>query len=97
MEGMTHRPMGIHLVHLIAWLAVLLSGCASSQPPYIVLFNSYFPSWIVCAAAGCIAALLMRVLLVRWGIDEFLPFHFLTYLAFAAAVMFLLSLLVFAR
>lgn len=75
----------------------LLAGCAQSRPPYVVVFHSYFPSWIACAAAGCVAALLMRVLLVKWGIDELLPVHFLTYLAFAAAVMFLLSLVLFSR
>jgi hypothetical protein len=89
--------MSIRLVSAAAIAPWFLTGCAQGRPPYVVLFNSYFPSWIACAAAGCIAALIMRVLLVRWGIDELLPVHFLTYLAFAAAVMFLLSLLIFSR
>ncbi|MDH0090293.1 MULTISPECIES: YtcA family lipoprotein [Achromobacter] len=89
--------MSIRLVGAAAITPWILSGCGQARPPYVVLFNSYFPSWIVCAAAGCIAAIIMRVMLVRWGVDEYLPFHFLTYLAFAAAVMFLLSLLIFSR
>lgn len=67
------------------------------MPPYVVVFESYFPSWIVCASAGCIVAVLVRILLVRWDIDEYLPFPLLTYLAIAAVFMFLISLLVFSR
>ncbi|OZI72267.1 hypothetical protein CAL22_13480 [Bordetella genomosp. 12] len=74
-----------------------LAGCSTSRPPYVVVFHSYFPSWIPCAIGGCIAAVLLRVILVRRGLDEYLPLHLLTYLAFAAAVMFMLSLLIFAR
>lgn len=84
-----------------AWTAVvltlLLTGCTSAHPPYVVLFNSYFPSWLLCATIGCIAALIARVVLVRLGIDECLPFPFLVYVSIAAAVMFSISLLVFAR
>ncbi|MGE8658721.1 MAG: YtcA family lipoprotein [Achromobacter sp.] len=89
--------MSIRLVSAVVVAPWFLAGCAQSRPPYVVLFDSYFPSWIACAVAGCLAAIIMRVLLVRAGIDELLPFNFLTYLAFAAAVMFLLSLLIFSR
>jgi len=78
-------------------LPLLLGGCNADRAPYVVLLNSYFPSWLACAVAGCIAALLMRVVLVRCGVDEHLPLRFLAYLSFAAAVMFLLSLSLFAR
>jgi len=75
----------------------LLAGCAGSRPPYVVLFDSYFPSWLLCAVAGCVAAIAMRAVLVRCGVDEYLPLRFLAYLSFAGAVMFLLSLVLFAR
>lgn len=91
------RPGGLRPLLLFVVLLPLLAGCSANRPPYVVLFHSYFPSWIACAAAGCIAAVLLRVVLVRRGVDEYLPLHLLTYLAFAAAVMFLLSLLIFAR
>ncbi|MVW77710.1 YtcA family lipoprotein [Bordetella sp. 02P26C-1] len=76
---------------------LLLAGCSAALPPYVVVFESYFPSWLICAALGCVAALIARVVLVRLGLDEFLPLPFVTYLAIAAIVMFLLSLLLFAR
>lgn len=85
----------------LAFLAVLsvflLAGCGEAQPPYVVLFESYFPSWLVSAAVGCIAALVVRVVLVRWGVHEYLPFPLLTYIAIAAIVMFLISLFIFSR
>lgn len=97
MEDSTARSIGLRGAGLMAGFSFLLTGCSSPLPPYVVLFDSYFPSWLVCFAAGCVAALLMRVLLVRWGVDEYIPFHLLTYLAVAATVAFLLSLLIFAR
>ncbi|RIQ73398.1 hypothetical protein D0839_02780 [Bordetella avium] len=95
--GNMQQPAGHRLITLALWLTPLLTGCAGDRPPYVVLFNSYFPSWLLCATAGCIAALVLRVILVRTGVDEYLPLHLLTYLAFAAAVMFLLSLTIYAR
>lgn len=92
------QSLGRRLLPMAVWLLPLLTGCSATvQPPYVVIFESYFPSWIACAVAGCIAALVLRVVLVRKGIDEYLPLHLLTYLAVAAAVMFLLSLTIFAR
>lgn len=92
------QSLGRRWLPLAVWLLPLLTGCGTTvQPPYVVIFESYFPSWIACAVAGCIAAVLLRVWLVRKGIDEYLPLHLLTYLSVAAAVMFLLSLTVFAR
>lgn len=97
MRSLSNRQIRVGLVCVATVSVVLLSGCATALPPYVVLFESYFPSWLVCAAAGCVAALVARVLLVRLAIDEYLPFPLLTYLAIAAIVMFLLSLLVFSR
>lgn len=97
MRATNNRRIGLGRPWMAVVLTLLLTGCTSAIPPYVVLFNSYFPSWLLCAAIGCIAALLARVVLVRVGIDEYLPFPFLAYASIAAAVMFLISLLVFAR
>lgn len=94
---MSHQRIRTGLIYLALMTPVLLGGCSDSMPPYVVIFESYFPSWLICAALGCVAALIARVLLVRWAIDEYLPFPLLTYLAIAVVVMFLISLLVFAR
>lgn len=85
----------------LPWLALLptllLTGCGIEQAPYIVLFESYFPSWIACAVFGIVCAVILRAVLIHVGIDEYLPFRFPTYLAFALAIMFLSSLLLFSR
>lgn len=81
----------------IAVVAASLAGCTTARAPYVLLFNSYFPSWIICAVAGCIAALLTRVVFVRLDIDEYLPLRVVTYFAVAAGVTFLLSITLFAR
>lgn len=94
---MNRRHRGAARAGLMFGAAQLLAGCSGALPPYVVVFESYFPSWLICAALGCVAALLARVVLVRLGVDEYLPLPFLTYLAMAAIVMFSLSLLIFAR
>jgi len=87
-----------HYRGVLALVAVfLLAGCDGTLPPYVVLFESYFPSWIVSAAVGCIASLLVRVMLIKWGVHEYIPFPLLTYIAIAAIFMFLISILVFSR
>ncbi|CAK7051094.1 hypothetical protein [Kerstersia gyiorum] len=89
--------MAVSFSRLAVLACLLLTGCGGQQAPYIVLFESYFPSWIACATFGCLSAVVLRFGLIRMGIDEHLPLRFLTYLAFALAVMFISSLLVFSR
>lgn len=75
----------------------MLAGCSPRSAPYVTVFDSYFPAWILCAVIGMVGASLARVLLVRWGIDEVLPWRVLVYLCLAAALMFLTSLVFFTR
>jgi MFS superfamily sulfate permease-like transporter len=75
----------------------MLAGCSPRSAPYVTVFDSYFPAWILCAVIGMVGASLVRVLLVRWGIDEVLPWRVLVYLCLAAALMFLTSLVFFTR
>jgi hypothetical protein len=37
--------------------------------PQINIIGSFFPSWMLCVLIGIVAALLIRLLLVRTGID----------------------------
>jgi hypothetical protein len=83
--------------HAIAGAAVTLAGCTPRSAPYVTVFNSYFPAWIVCVIIGIVGASIIRVALVRSGIDEILPWRMWVYLCLAAALMFLSSLLLFSR
>ncbi|MCS3509257.1 YtcA family lipoprotein [Achromobacter sp. JUb104] len=85
------------LMHWPAAATGLLAGCSPRSAPYVTVFDSYFPAWILCAVIGMVGASLARVLLVRWGIDEVLPWRVLVYLCLAAALMFLTSLVFFTR
>lgn len=75
----------------------LMTGCSAQQAPYITVFESYFPSWLVCAFVGILGALILRVVLIRAGIDEYLPARVWVYMIFAVGLMFVTSLIVFAR
>ncbi|WP_235895546.1 YtcA family lipoprotein [Yersinia alsatica] len=77
--------------------AIALSGCTRSEAPSFALFGSYFPAWLACAFIGVIAAMAARVLFIRVGIDEVLPWRLLIYVCLALAVAFICSLLLFAR
>lgn len=65
-------------------LGLLLSACSQGQAPTFLLFDSYFPSWLVGIFAAVPLTLLIRAILVRTGIDDVLPFRFLTYVCIGA-------------
>ncbi|EEQ02344.1 hypothetical protein yrohd0001_18320 [Yersinia rohdei ATCC 43380] len=77
--------------------AVTLSGCTRAEAPSFALLGSYFPSWMACAFIGIIAAIIARVMFIRVGLDEVLPWRLLVYVCLALAVAFICSLLLFAR
>ena len=49
-------------------VALAVAGCATRSAPSFSLFGAYFPSWMMCALIGIVAAVGARVLLValRW-------------------------------
>lgn len=77
--------------------AIALSGCSGAEAPSFSLVGSYFPSWMACAFIGIITAVIARVLFIRVGIDEVLPWRLLVYVCLALAVAFICSLLLFTR
>lgn len=77
--------------------ALLLGGCTSAGAPSIALFGAYFPSWLACALAGILAAVVVRLIFILLGLDDVLPIRLPVYVAVAAAIGFSVSLLGFGR
>jgi len=82
---------------LIGALAAPLGGCVAAGAPSLSLFGAYFPSWLACALAGILGAVIVRVIFIRAGIDDILPVRLPVYVAIAAGIGFLVSLSTFGR
>jgi YtcA family len=81
----------------VTLLAIPLAAAGCSHSPTLNLFGSYFPAWMVCAALGVIAAVLIRQILRVAGVHEYVVAPALTYVGFAVAGALLLWLLWFSR
>ena len=81
---------------LAVMMAVPLAGCSSGAPT-IYLAGAYFPAWLLCAIAGVLGAVVVRVILVVLGIDDGIPFRLLTYIAIAIGIGLLVSIVGFGR
>lgn len=92
--GLWRRSNALKGLRLLA-IPLLAAGCSHS--PTLNLFGSYFPAWMVCAALGAIAAVLIRQILRVAGVDEYVVAPALTYVAFAVAAALLFWLLWFSR
>jgi len=73
-----------------------LGGCAGGAPT-IFLSGAYFPAWLLCAVAGILGAVLVRIVLVVFGVDDAIPFRLVTYAAVAIAIGLLVSIVGFGR
>jgi hypothetical protein len=69
----------------------LLTGCSGS--PSRAILGSYFPSWMVCALIGLVAALVARVALKATGLLGELPAPLVVLLSIGCATTFALWLL----
>jgi hypothetical protein len=69
----------------------LMTGCSGS--PSRSILGSYFPSWMVCALIGLVAALLARVALKATGLLGELPAPLVVLLSIGCATTFALWLL----
>ena len=58
--------------------------------PQINIIGSFFPSWMLCVLIGIVAALLMRLLLIRTGIDPYVGPPALVYSSLAILVTLVL-------
>ena len=58
--------------------------------PQINIIGSFFPSWMLCVLIGIVAALLVRLLLIRTGIDPHVGPPALVYSSLAILVTLVL-------
>ena len=88
-----HRrdPLGLWRV------AVALAVAACSYSPTMDLFGSYFPAWMLCAAVGIVASVIIRQILAVAGINEYVVAPLLTYAGLAVSATLLAWLLWFGH
>ena len=78
---------------LASWrVAIALPVAARSRSPTMDLLGSYFPAWMLCAAVGVVAAVIIWRILAMAGIHEYVIAPLLTYTGLALSAT-LLSLL----
>lgn len=70
------RPPGYAFALVLTMILLGLNGCAVQGAPSFVLFGSYFPAWMFCAALGILAAIGARALFVASGLARVLPLQF---------------------
>jgi hypothetical protein len=63
---------------------LLVTAC--SQSPSRNILGSYFPTWMLCALLGIVGTVVIRMLLIKTGVDAELPVPVLVYLSLWTAV-----------
>jgi YtcA family len=76
-------------------IALPVAGCSSA--PTMDLLGSYFPAWMLCAAIGIIAAVIIRQILAVAGINDYVVAPLLTYTGLALSATLLAWLLWFGH
>ncbi len=84
-----------HIVR-ICFLSFLLVGCSQEHSPLFPMLGAYFPSWMLCVFIGLIGAILLRIVLIYFNIDDNLPLPLLFYFSVMLLIAFTISLLYFA-
>jgi hypothetical protein len=72
-------------------IALAVAGCSYS--PTMDLLGSYFPAWMLCAAVGIVAAVIIRQILAVTGINDYVIAPLLTYAGLAVSATLLAWLL----
>jgi len=85
------RPLGLWRV------AMTLPVAACSYAPTMNLFGSYFPAWMLCAALGIVAAVVIRQILAAAGVGDYVVAPLLTYAGLAVSATLLAWLLWFGH
>lgn len=93
----TWPPRPVQAAACAGLAALSLGGCDVPLSPSVPLFGAYFPSWLVCAAAGVLGAVVLRVIFLKIGIDERLPMRLLVYACLAAIIDLTLALALYGR
>ncbi|MGN3437334.1 MULTISPECIES: YtcA family lipoprotein [Proteus] len=60
------------------------------------MLGAYFPYWMLCTFIGILGALIVRVLLIYWGIDDKLPLPLIFYFAILLSISLTISLFYFS-
>lgn len=84
-----------HPLILVTVSALALTGCVQVGAPAFTLLGSFIPYWMVCAAIGLVVAIIVRVILIKTGIDDVLPLRLFVYLCLMLTVSFISALLFF--
>jgi len=78
-------------------VAIALPTAACNYSPTMDLFGSYFPAWMLCAAIGIVAAVIIRQILAVAGINDYIVAPLLTYAGLAVSATLLAWLLWFGN
>ena len=78
-------------------IAIALPVAACNYAPTMDLFGSYFPAWMLCAAVGIVAAIIIRQILALAGINDYVVAPLLTYAGLAVSATLLAWLLWFGH
>ena len=78
-------------------VAIALPVAACNYAPTMDLFGSYFPAWMLCAALGIVAAIILRQILAVAGITDYVVAPLLTYAALAVSATLLAWLVWFGH
>jgi hypothetical protein len=78
-----------------AAIALSVAGC--NYAPTMDMFGSYFPAWMLCAAVGIVAAVILRQILAMAGINDYVVAPLLTYAGLAVSATLLAWLLWFGH
>jgi hypothetical protein len=78
-------------------VAIALPVAACNFSPTMDLFGSYFPAWMLCAAAGIAATVIIRQILAAAGINDYVVAPLLTYAGLAVSATLLAWLIWFGH
>ena len=78
-------------------VAIALPVAACNYSPTMDLFGSYFPAWMLCAAAGIAATVIIRQILAVAGINDYVVAPLLTYAGLAVSATLLAWLIWFGH
>ena len=87
-------------IKISASVAVGLCGSkalAFDASPSLPIAGAYFPFWLICAFGGIISTILIRVILIRAGVDDVIPLRLLVYAGMAAAIALGFARLLYGR
>jgi hypothetical protein len=71
-------------------LCQVLVGC--NHAPSQNILGSFFPAWMLCATAGLLLTLVIRQIVIRCGIDGFVPAKLPVYTGLTISLTFILWL-----